>query len=80
MLLLGQKKLLLLEKSKTQFHDEKEKFDEKEFQKTNQKEFRIEKVIKRKGNKLYVKCKSYDNSIHSWIIKKTLFKNESILS
>ena len=31
-------------------------------QKTNQKEFRIEKVIKRKGNKLYVKWIGYDNS------------------
>ena len=30
-------------------------FSEKELQKTNQKEFRMEKVIKRKGNKLYVK-------------------------
>ena len=30
-------------------------FYEKEFQKTNQKEFRIEKVIKKKGSKLYVK-------------------------
>ena len=30
-------------------------FYEKELQKTNQKEFRIEKVINRKGNKLYVK-------------------------
>ena len=29
-------------------------FYEKELQKTNQKEFRIEKVIKRKGDKLYV--------------------------
>ena len=29
-------------------------FYEKELQKTNQKEFRIEKMIKRKGNKLYV--------------------------
>ena len=32
-----------------------EKFYEKELQKTNQQGFRIEKVIKRKGNKLYVK-------------------------
>ena len=32
-------------------------FYEKELQKTNQKEFRIENVIKRKGNKLYVKWK-----------------------
>ena len=35
---------------------------EKELQKTNQKEFRIEKVLKKKGDKLYVKCKGYDNS------------------
>ena len=32
-------------------------FYEKKLQKTNQKEFRIEKVIKKKGNKLYVKWK-----------------------
>ena len=30
-------------------------FYEKELQKTNQKEFRVEKVIKRKSDKLYVK-------------------------
>ena len=30
-------------------------FHEKELQKTNQKELRIENVIKRKGNRLYVK-------------------------
>ena len=30
-------------------------FYEKEFQKINQKELRIEKVIKRKGDKLYAK-------------------------
>ena len=55
-------------------------FYEKEFQKTNQDEFRIEKVIKRKGDKLYVNCKVYDNSFNSWLIKTTLYKNESILS
>ena len=32
-------------------------FYEEELQKTNQKELRIEKVVKRKGNKLYVKWK-----------------------
>ena len=32
-------------------------FYEKDLEKTNQKEFRIEKVIKRKGEKLYVKWK-----------------------
>ena len=49
-------------------------FYEKELQKTNQKEFRIEKVIKRKGNKLYVKWKGYNNSFNSWIDKKDLIK------
>ena len=48
------------------------KFYEKELQKTNQQEFRIEKVIKRKGDKLYVKWKGYDNSFNSWIDKKDL--------
>ena len=45
-------------------------FYEKELQRTNQKEFRIEKVIKRKGDKLYVKGKGYHNSFNSWIDKK----------
>ena len=40
-------------------------FYEKELQKTNQEEFRIEKVIKRKGDKVYVKWKGYDNSFNS---------------
>ena len=48
------------------------KFYEKELKKTNQKEFRIKKVIKRKGDKLYVKWKGYDNSFNSWIDKKDL--------
>ena len=47
-------------------------FYEKELPKTNQKEFRIEKVIKRKGNKLYVKWKGYDDSFNSWIDKRDL--------
>ena len=45
-------------------------FYEKELQKTYQQEFRIEKVTKRKGNKLYVKWKGYDKSFNSWIDKK----------
>ena len=49
-------------------------FYEKELQKTNQKEFRIGKVIKRKGNKLYVKWKGYNNSFNGWIDKKDLIK------
>ena len=49
-----------------------EMFYEKEWQKTNQKEFRVEKVIKTKGDKLYVKWKGYNNSFNSWIDKKTV--------
>ena len=49
-------------------------FYEKELQKTNQQEFKFEKVIKRKGDKLYVKWKGYDNSFNSWIDKKDLVK------
>ena len=47
-------------------------FYEKEFQKTNQEEFRTEKVIKRKGGKPYVKWKGYDNSFNSWIDEKDI--------
>ena len=43
---------------------------ENELQKTDQNKFRIEKVIKRKDDKLYVKWKGYDNSFNSWIDKK----------
>ena len=42
--------------------------------KKNQKEFRVEKVIKRKGDKLYVKWKDYNSSFNSWIDKKYYIK------
>ena len=42
----------------------------KKLQKTNQEKFRMEKVIKKKGDKLYVKQKGYDNLFNSWIDKK----------
>ena len=45
-------------------------FPEKELQKTDQDEFRIEKVIKKTGDKLYVTWEGYDNSFSSWIDKK----------
>ena len=47
-------------------------FYEKELQKTNQKEFRVKKAIKKKGNKLHVKWKGYDSSFNSWIDKKDI--------
>ena len=42
-----------------------ETFYEKELQKTNQEKFRRGKVIKKKGNKLYVKWKGSDVSFNS---------------
>ena len=42
----------------------------KELQKANQQEFRIVKVIKKKGDELYVTWKGYDSSFNSWIDKK----------
>ena len=37
-----------------------------------EKEFRMEKILKRKGDILYVKWKGYDNSFNSWINKKDI--------
>ena len=47
----------------------------KELQKTNPEEIRVEKVINRKGDKLYVKWKGYD---YSWTDKKTWYKRVNI--
>ena len=60
-------------------------FYEKELEKTKQKEFRIPKVIKKKGSKPHVKWRDYDNSFNSWIDKKDIVKliyirDESMLS
>ena len=46
----------------------------KELQKTNEQEFRIEKVVKKKVDNLYVKWKDYNSSFNSWIDKKDLNK------
>ena len=51
-----------------------EHFMKKKLQKANQQEFRIEKVIKQKGDKLYVKRNGYDSSFNSWIDKKYLIQ------
>ena len=47
-------------------------FYEKELQITNQQKFRVEKVFKRKGDKVYVKWKGYNNSFNRWIDKKNI--------
>ena len=49
-----------------------ERFTKKNCKKTNQKEFRIEKVIKTKDDKLCVKWKGHNNSFNSWIDKKDI--------
>ena len=50
-----------------------EHLTEKEMQKTNKKKkISIEKVIKRKGDKLYVKQKGYNTSFSSCIDKKDI--------
>ena len=48
---------------------------ENQWQKTNQKKFRIEKLIKRNGDKLYVKWKGYNNSFNNWRDKKDEWVN-----
>ena len=48
------------------------RFYEKELQKTSQEKFRIEKVIRKKDDKPYVKWEGYDDSFNSWINKKDI--------
>ena len=47
-------------------------FMKKKLRRTNQKEFRIEKEIKRKGNKLYVKWKAIIILLIAGLIKRIL--------
>ena len=49
-------------------------YEKKTPQKTNQKVFRIEKVIKKKCDKLYAKWKHHDNLFNGWIDKKDLIE------
>ena len=56
------------------------KFLIKKSQKSNQKEFGFEKVIKRKGDELCVKWKGHNNSFNSWIDKERHNIKELIFS
>ena len=47
-----------------------EDFLRKSIAKKKKKKVRIEKLVKRKSDKLYVKYKGYNNSFNSWIDKK----------
>ena len=49
-----------------------ERFTKKNYTKTNQKELKVEKVIKRRSNKLYVKWKDYHSFFNVWIDKKDI--------
>ena len=55
-------------------------FYEKGLQKTNKTKFKFEKVIMKKGDKLYVKWKGCGNPFNRWIGKKdivlSIYKNE----
>ena len=53
-------------------------FYEKELQKTNRQEFRIEKVMKKKDDKLYFKWEGYDSSFNSWIDKRYFIKSSLV--
>ena len=52
-------------------------FYESKLQKTDQKDIRIEKLSKRKDEKLYLKWKGYDNCFNSRIEKKIFLYNLS---
>ena len=77
---IGLRKFLRLKTLKTLFGGHMllvlERFTKKNCKKNKkkQKEFRVEKVIKRKGDKLYFKWKGYDSSFNSWIDKKRQYK------
>ena len=49
-----------------------ETFYEKKLRETNQSKFRVEKVIKRKCDKIYLKWKDYDSSFNSCVDKKDI--------
>jgi len=49
-------------------------FYEQELQKTTQEMFRIEKVIRRKGDKSLVKWVGYPDEFNSWVDNKDLVK------
>ena len=55
-----------------------ERFTKNNFTEANREKFKIRETIKRKGKKLYVKWKGYDNSLNSWIDKTDVIESNSI--
>ena len=60
----------------TDYNGEKiqDSFYEKELQKTSQSTFRIEKVLKRQGDKSLLKWMGFPKSFNSWIDTKAMVK------
>ena len=54
----------------------KANFNEKELQLTKNTigEYVIEKILKTKGNKIFVKWRNYDSSFNSWVNKSDIKK------
>ena len=48
-------------------------------QKASQREFRVGIVIEKRGDKLYVKWKGYDNSFKSWIDEICINKKDIVI-
>ena len=48
------------------------RYTKKNYKKQIKKRLRVEKVIKRKGDKLYVKWKGHNSSFNNWIGKKEI--------
>ena len=55
-----------------------EHFTKNNFTEANREKFKIRETIKRKGKKLYVKWKGYDNSLNIWIDKTDVIESNSI--
>ena len=47
-------------------------FSEKKLKEQIKKKLIVEKVVKRKSSKLYVKWKGYDNFLNRWIDKRNV--------
>ena len=56
------------------------RFWEKELQQTNQTEFRVEKVIKRKADRLYIKWRAMIIHSVAGLTSKIQYNDESIFS
>ena len=62
--------LVILTVRKSLDHFIKKNCKKKKNKKTNEKQLRAEKDIKRKNDKFYAQWKGYDHSFNSWIDKK----------